>query len=54
MIKLQLSVDKKLVIGFQKSNPFLRKFFDHIAGTEFDDRLAKIVDELCEVFCQQR
>lgn len=33
-----------------KSNPFLRKFFDHIAGTEFDDRLAKIVDELCEVF----
>lgn len=33
-----------------KSNPFLQKFFDHIAGTEFDDRLAHIVDELCDVF----
>ncbi|HRV75963.1 MAG TPA: N-6 DNA methylase, partial [Candidatus Saccharimonadales bacterium] len=33
-----------------KSNPFLRKFFDHIAGSEFDDRLGYIVDELCEVF----
>jgi predicted helicase len=33
-----------------KSNPFLRKFFDHIAGSEFDERLGYIVDELCEVF----
>lgn len=32
------------------SNPFLRHFFDHIAGTGFDSRLAKIVDELCEIF----
>lgn len=33
-----------------RSNPFLREFFDHIAGTGFDPRLAKIVDELCQVF----
>jgi len=33
-----------------KSNPFLRKFFDHIAGSDFDARLSYIVDELCEVF----
>ena len=33
-----------------KSNPFLRKFFDHIAGADFDTRLTYIVDELCEVF----
>jgi predicted helicase len=33
-----------------KSNPFLRSFFDHIAGSEFPPRLANIVDELCEVF----
>lgn len=33
-----------------KSNPFLREFFDHIAGTGFDARLAKIVDELCDIF----
>lgn len=32
------------------SNPFLQKFFDHIAGASFDPRLAHIVDELCEVF----
>lgn len=32
------------------SNPFLRDFFDHIAGPRFDARLAYIVDELCEVF----
>lgn len=32
------------------SNPFLREFFDHIAGSKFDPRLAFIVDELCEVF----
>lgn len=33
-----------------RSNPFLRQFFDHIAGIDFDDRLAVIVDELCAVF----
>ena len=32
------------------SNPFLRHFFDHIAGVDFDQRLAYIVNELCEVF----
>lgn len=33
-----------------KTNPFLRSFFDHIAGESFPDRLRYIVDELCEVF----
>lgn len=33
-----------------KSNPLLRHFFDHIAGTDFDSRLEHIVNELCEVF----
>ncbi len=33
-----------------KTNPFLRSFFDHIAGNTFPDRLRYIVDELCEVF----
>lgn len=33
-----------------KSNPFLQKFFDHIAGPDFDIRLGHIVDELCAVF----
>ena len=32
------------------SNPFLRHFFDHIVGPNFDARLGYIVDELCEVF----
>ena len=32
------------------SNPFLRHFFDHIIGADFDTRLKYIVDELCEVF----
>ena len=32
------------------SNPFLGHFFYHIAGRDFDRRLAYIVDELCEVF----
>ena len=32
------------------SNPFLKDFFDHIAGSRFDKDLAQIVDELCEVF----
>lgn len=33
-----------------KTNPFLRSFFDHIAGTTFPERLRYIVDELCEAF----
>lgn len=32
------------------TNPLLRRFFDHIAGADFDDRLKPIVDELCKVF----
>ncbi len=32
------------------SNPFLRHFFDHIAGSDFDKRLMYVVHELCEVF----
>ncbi|MDP2709158.1 MAG: N-6 DNA methylase [bacterium] len=32
------------------SNPFLREFFDHIAGSSFDNRIKFIVDELCEEF----
>lgn len=32
-----------------ESNPFLRDFFDHITGTNFDKRLEPIVNELCEV-----
>ena len=32
------------------SNPFLRTFFDHIAGVSFDTRLQYIADELCAVF----
>ncbi len=32
------------------SNPFLREFFAHIGGIHFDQRLAHVVDELCEVF----
>ena len=33
-----------------RSNPFLLQFFDHIVGPSFDNRLAYIVDELCEIF----
>lgn len=33
-----------------KSNPLLRDFFNHIAGSDFDERIEYIVDELCEVF----
>lgn len=33
-----------------KSNPLLRRFFDHIVGSDFDKRLEFIVNELCEVF----
>lgn len=33
-----------------ESNPFLKNFFEHIAGANFDKRLAYIVNELCEIF----
>lgn len=33
-----------------ESNPFLRQFFNHIAGPDFNKRLRYIVDELCTVF----
>lgn len=32
------------------TNPFLREFFDHIAGVNFNKSLSYIVDELCEIF----
>ena len=33
-----------------KSNPFLRHFFNYIAGPDFNKELAHMVNELCEVF----
>lgn len=33
-----------------KSNPFLRALFIYIAGPELDDRLRRVVDDLCAVF----
>lgn len=32
------------------SNPFLREFFNHVAGSSFDSRIEFIVTELCEEF----
>lgn len=32
------------------ATPFLRVFFDHIAGASFEERLRRTVDELCQVF----
>ena len=32
------------------TNPFLREFFDHIAGVNFNKSLSYIVDELCDIF----
>ncbi|MBU2607988.1 MAG: N-6 DNA methylase [Chloroflexi bacterium] len=32
-----------------KTNPFLRKLFQHIAGYELDDRIAWLVDDLAQV-----
>lgn len=32
------------------ATPFLRVFFDHIAGATFEKRLRRTVDELCQVF----
>lgn len=41
---------REAVEAIPKTNPFLRQFFNHIAGADFDARLRYIVDELCEVF----
>ncbi len=32
------------------NNPFLRKFFQHIAGYDFDSRLQWVVDDLADIF----
>ncbi len=34
-----------------KSNPFLRDLFIYIAGPNLDERLRRVIDELCNVFC---
>nr|WP_047165394.1 type ISP restriction/modification enzyme [Sphingomonas sp. Y57] len=34
-----------------KTNPFLRELFIYIAGPNLDDRLRRVIDELCHVFC---
>jgi len=33
-----------------KSNPFLRQLFIYIAGPDLDERLRRIIDELCSLF----
>ncbi len=33
-----------------KTNPFLRKLFDHVAGVNIDERIVTTVDNLAEVF----
>jgi hypothetical protein len=33
-----------------KSNPFLRELFVYIAGPNLDERLRRVIDELCDVF----
>jgi type I restriction-modification system DNA methylase subunit len=33
-----------------KSNPFLRNLFVYIAGPNLDDRLKRMIDDLCDVF----
>jgi hypothetical protein len=33
-----------------KSNPFLRNLFVYIAGNNLDDRLRRMIDDLCDVF----
>ena len=34
-----------------KTNPFLRELFIYIAGPNLDDRLRRVIDEMCSVFC---
>lgn len=33
-----------------KSNPFLRSLFFYIAGPDLDDRLRRMIDDLCDIF----
>lgn len=33
-----------------KSNPFLRNLFVYIAGPNLDDRLVRMIDDLCDIF----
>jgi predicted helicase len=35
-----------------KTNPFLRKLFNHIAGPDLDDRITWLVDDLAQVLAQ--
>ncbi len=35
-----------------KTNPFLRKLFNHIAGPDLDDRIAWLVDDLSQLLAQ--
>jgi hypothetical protein len=35
-----------------KTNPFLRKLFNHIAGPDLDDRIAWLVDDLAQILAQ--
>lgn len=35
-----------------KTNPFLRKLFNHIAGPDLDDRIAWLVDDLAQMLAQ--
>ena len=35
-----------------KTNPFLRRLFNHIAGPDLDDRIAWLVDDLAQVLAQ--
>ena len=42
---------KKAAELIPPSNPFLRKFFQHIAGYDLDDRIVWVVDDLADLFC---
>ena len=33
-----------------KSNPFLRSLFGYIAGVDVDERIRRVIDELCDIF----
>lgn len=39
-------------LNLPKTNPFLRKLFQHIAGYDLDDRIAWLVDDLSQVLRQ--
>jgi len=41
---------KKAAEMIPKSNPFLRKFFQYIAGYDLDERIRWIVDDLADIF----